>query len=56
MALADDREIERLLVARFGAIEVISRTPLSGRALQLMQLGPGDWVEWLPFASKRSTH
>ncbi|MCG2645507.1 MULTISPECIES: hypothetical protein [Bradyrhizobium] len=55
IAMADDIEIERKLVARFGEIEIVSRTPLSGRALQLMRLKDGEWIEWLPFSKKRSS-
>lgn len=52
MALDDDAKIEERLVARFGEIKIISRAGVDARGLHLLRLKPGEWVEWVPSASK----
>jgi hypothetical protein len=44
--------IERRIIATFGGVEIISRTPLGPRGLEVLHLKGGEWVEWMPFASK----
>lgn len=52
MAIDDDAQIERRLVARFGEVEIISRAGVNARGLNLLHLKRGEWVEWVPSAKK----
>lgn len=52
IAIDDDAESEKRLVAKFGDVEIISRAGVDARALHLLQLKPGEWVEWVPSAGK----
>jgi hypothetical protein len=53
MAFKDDAAIIELLAAQFGKVEILSRTGLDARSLQLMKLRPGEWVEWAMTARRR---
>ena len=53
MASKDDAAIVDLLAVRFGKVEILSRTGLDARSLQLMKLRPGEWVEWTMMARRR---
>jgi hypothetical protein len=50
----DDRAIENKLAARYGRIQILSRTSLDATALELLGLKHGQWVEWAPLARGRS--
>jgi hypothetical protein len=39
-----------MLRDRFGAFQLLSRMPLDAKVLQILWLGPGDWLEWTPIA------
>jgi hypothetical protein len=54
MADPDDKAIENRLAARYGQIQILSRTPLDAKALGLLELKFGQWVEWAPLARGRS--
>ena len=54
MADPDDRTIENKLAARYGRIQILSRTPLDANALDLLGIKHGQWLEWAPQARGRS--
>jgi hypothetical protein len=47
---ADDRAIEKLILDRFGLMQILSRAPADANALRHLKLGPGEWMEWVPLA------
>jgi hypothetical protein len=47
---ADEEAIDRLIVERFGEVQVLSRAPLDAKALAVLRLKPGEWLEWVPLA------
>ena len=46
MANADDNLVVRALIAHFGKIQILSRTPLDANTLEPLQLKRGEWIEW----------
>jgi hypothetical protein len=48
----DERAIEHWLSTRYGPIKILARTPLDAKALGLMELGFGQWMEWAPLARR----
>ena len=47
IAVADEVEVERRIVERFGKIEVLSRAPVDAKTLALLHLKVGEWAEWV---------
>ena len=52
MADPNDKVIEEWLVARFGQVQILSRTLLDAKALGMIQLKFGEWFEWAPLARR----
>jgi hypothetical protein len=52
MAEPDDRAMEEWLAARYGRVEVMSRSPLDAKTLGLLGLKFGEWLEWAPLARR----
>ena len=50
MADKHERVIERLIGKKFGKAEILSRAPLDSRAIGLLELKAGEWLEWVPVA------
>jgi hypothetical protein len=55
VAQRDDAKIEEMLNARFVGLLILARTALDANVLRLLDLEPGQLMEWLPIARKRSS-